>query len=396
MIFTALALLMVLGAIAAVALPLWRGPRAAPAGDDAAAATHRLQLAELERDLANGVLAEGDYAAARRDVEAEKGSRAAAAKPTDSTSWRRGSALIAVLFILLGAPLLYWYYGSWRVGVEGVEAASVPAVEQMVADLAQRLHSTDGDDLQGWEMLGHAYVIMERYPDAVDAYSHAYKLGGDGHPELLAGYGEAITLANPDDFMAKALPLFEKALTLDPTNAQSLWYGGLGALQRGDKKLAVSRWQALLAQDPPAQYRDIISKYIVEAGGKPEGRVAVAAAGPEGTGIHVHVSLAPALSAAVKPGETLFVFALPVGGAGGPPLAVRRFQAGDLPLDLTLTDQDSPIAGHGLSGQDHVVLVARISVSGAPEQHTGDLTGQVYWDKARNAPSAIVIDTQVK
>jgi len=393
MIFTAVALLMVLVAIAAVALPLWRGPRSSGDGTEAAEATHRLQLQELERDLANGVLAEGDYAAARRDMQDELSSREVAGQTAPGVGWRRASALAGALFILVAAPLLYWYYGSWRVGVEGVDAASVPAVEEMVADLSKRLHGEDANDLQGWDMLGHAYVIMERYPDAVDAYSHAYKLGGGSHPEILAGYGEALTLANPDDFMDKALPLFEKALTLDPTNPQALWYGGLGALQRGDKTLAVSRWQALLAQDPPAEYRDIISKYIVEAGGKPEPKVATIGTGAR---IRIHVSLAPGLSGTVKPDETLFIFALPEGGAGGPPLAVRRFQAGDLPLDVTLTDQDAPIPGRNLSGRSSYTLVARISTSGSPEQRAGDLVGQVDWDKASGKPPTIIIDTQIK
>ena len=393
MIFVALALLMLLAAVAAVALPLWRGAAAPAAGSaDPAVATHRLQLEELERDLAAGALAEADYQNARRDVLAEFPRKDAAAPAQPGKSWRRASALGAALFMLITAPLLYWEYGSWRTGVEGVDQASVPAVEQMVAGLAERLHTTDGNDLQGWVMLGHSYVIMNRYADAVDAYSHAHQLAGDGNADVLSGYGEALTLADPAQFMDKALPLFEKALQLDPANPQALWYGGLGAFEHGDRKLAVRRWQTLLQQDPPQEYRQIIEKYIVEAGGSVATPKEVAATG----GVHIHVSLAPALSAQVKPGEALFVFALPAGAAGGPPLAARRFQAGELPLDVTLTDRDSPIPGRTLSGQAHVVLVARVSVSGTPEQQPGDFVGQTQWDAAGGKPAAIVIDTLVK
>jgi cytochrome c-type biogenesis protein CcmH len=395
MIFAGLALLMLLAAVATVALPLWRGPRSgAVAAKDTADVTHRAQLEELERDLAVGVLAEADYQAARRDIQAER-ARPGTAGPASagaSTGWRRGSALAAALFILLLAPALYWYYGNWRSGAEGVEQASVPAVEQMVEGLAQRLHTTDGNDLQGWVMLAHSYVVMGRYSDALDAYNHAHALSGDNNPDVLAGYGEAITLADPSQFMGKALPLFEKALQLDPANPQALWYGGLGAFEKGDKKLAVQRWQALLQQDPPAEYRQIIEKYIVEAGGSVRAQAGSASAG----GISMHVSLAPALSGQVRPDETLFVFALPQGGAGGPPLAARRLQAGALPLDLTLTDQDSPIPGRTLSGQTHVTVMARISVSGTPEQHAGDLVGQADWDPTSGKPLTIIIDTVVK
>lgn len=389
MMFIALAVLLVLAAAAAVAVPLWRGTTAsAPA--DTADATHSLQLEELERDLASGALAETDYQAARRDMQAEFTRSDAEMHATTGRGWRRGSALVALLFVLITAPLLYWKYGSWRTGVEGVEQASVPAVEEMVAGLAERLHSTDGNDLQGWVMLGHSYVVMGRYPDALDAFTHAHALAGDGNADVLSGYAEAITLADPSKFMDQALPLFERVLKLDAANPQGLWYGGLGAFERGDKKLAVSRWQALLKQDPPAEYRQVIEKYIVAAGGK------VTAPATMAGGIHIHVSLAPALAAQVKPDETLFVFALPAGGAGGPPLAARRLQAGQLPLDITLTDQDSPIPGRTLSGRAEVLVMARISVSGTPEQHPGDLLGQAQWDAASGKPVTIVIDTQVK
>ncbi|HEV7164399.1 MAG TPA: c-type cytochrome biogenesis protein CcmI [Gammaproteobacteria bacterium] len=394
MIFAALALLMLLVAASAVAIPLWRGVRSGRAApEDQADAVHRLQLEELERDLASGTLAESDYQAARRDLLAER-SRAVTRDPSHDTSkgWRRGSALLAAFFILVAAPALYWYYGSWRAGAEGVEQASVPAVEQMVADLSARLHSTDGDDLQGWVMLGHSYVVMGRYPDAVDAYRHARGLAGDGNPDVLAGYAEASTLADPTQFMSQALPLFEKVLLLDPANPQALWYGGLGAFERGDNKLAVSRWQALLRQDPPADYRQVIEKYIVKAGGKPD----AAAATATGTAIRVHVSLSPAIQAKANPDETLFVFALPEREAGGPPLAARRFKVKDLPLDVTLTDQDAPIPGHGLSGQVNVMVLARISMAGTPERHVGDLMGQASWSKTDAKPLAIVIDAVVK
>jgi len=392
MTFIALALLMVLAAVAAVAVPLWRGARQV-ARDETAAATHSLQLEELERDLASGALAEADYQAARRDMQAEYARSAAPMHAAAGKAWRRGSALAAALFMLVAAPLLYWKYGSWRSGVEGVDQASVPAVEEMVAGLAQRLHTTDGNDLQGWVMLGHSYVVMGRYADALDAYTQAHRLAGDTNPDVLAGYAEAITLADPSKFMGEALPLFEQTLKLDPANPQALWYGGLGAFERGDKQLAIGRWQTLLKQDPPQQYRDIIEKYIVEAGGTVSAPQQVADAA---AGIHLHVSLAPALDAQVRPDETLFVFALPEGAAGGPPLAAKRLQAGDLPVDLILTDQDSPIPGRTLSGQARVLVMACISVGGTPEQQPGDLVGRAEWDAASGKPLSIVIDTQVK
>lgn len=390
MIFATIAVLMGLAAAAAVALPLWRGAQRQSQGD-AEDATHELQLRELERDLASGLLAEADYRAARRDLETEW------ASPPSPESRKPGNpalALVTALVLVGAASALYWKYGAWRVGVEGVEAASVPAVQHMVEELSQRLHSTDPGDLQGWEMLGHAYVIMERYPDAVDAYAHARALSSDGNADVLAGYAEATTLANPDDFMGKALPLFEKALHLDPRNPQALWYGGLGAFERGDKAMAIQRWQALLSQDPPAEYRAVISKYIVEAGGTPG--TAPPTPDADNAGIHLHVALAPSLQAKVTPGETLFVFAEAPGGAGGPPLAARRFHVSDLPLDLSLGDRDAVVPGRSLASYAELVITARISASGGPAAQAGDLEGRGEWKKGAGKTLALIIETPVK
>ncbi|HEV2212231.1 MAG TPA: c-type cytochrome biogenesis protein CcmI, partial [Gammaproteobacteria bacterium] len=149
----------------------------------------------------------------------------------------------------------------------------------------------------------------------------------------------------------------------------------------------------LLAQDPPAQYRAVISKYIVQAGGSVAAAAPVAAAG---TVLRLHVTLAPALRHQVRPDETLFVFALPEGAAGGPPLAVQRFQAGALPLDVALSDQDAPIPGQSILGHAQLHVVARISRRGTPEEQPGDFVGQGEWSRASAGMLAIVIDTPIR
>ncbi len=383
MSFILVAALMVLAAAACVAVPLWRvRARQRPSTDAANRAVHAARVEELDRDLLVGRLAQEDYAAARRDLDTDldaslRDTQVARERIAQARGNRIFAGAIALLMVVVTGAL-YWQLGSWRVGVEGIKQASVYSVEQMVVQLAHRLNTTDQNDLQGWEMLGHAYLLMGRYADAADAYSRARALSSDGNAEVLAGYGEAVALADPDDFMSKAAPAFEKALQLDPRNPQALWYGGLGALERGDKTLAVSRWQVLLAQDPPPEYRAIIEKSIVEAGGTitpaSESRTFAVTAS-----VSVHVTLAPSLRDKVSPDEALFVFAEPVGQSGGPPLAVRRFQVRDLPLDITLSDADSMLADRKLSDYSKVNIIARISKSGTPMPKAGDLTGNTEW-----------------
>jgi cytochrome c-type biogenesis protein CcmH len=391
MTFFLVAGLMLLLAAVAVALPLWRARVPQRAGSLAAnREVHARRLKELQEDLENGRLSPDDHAAARRDLEKDLAAGPGQDAVLRETRPRKVTSLLILVLMLSGSGTLYWFYGSWRVGAQGVEAASAQAVVDMVAALDKRLHTPAGqDDLQGWDMLGHSYMIMGRYTDALQAFTQARRLTGDSNPQELASYAEALTLSDPGAFTDQALPLFEKVLILDPHNVQALWYGGLGALQRGDKKLAISRWNAILAQDPPEDYRQYIEKAITGAGGTPAASVA-------SVFISAQVRLDPALAKTVSPDATVFVYVQPKDGAGGPPLAAKRLQVKDLPVDIKLSDQDAVVPGRVLSSYDDLEVTARVSKHGTPAPQPGDLIGTVEWIKASGKRIAIVIDTVVK
>ncbi|HKT32408.1 MAG TPA: c-type cytochrome biogenesis protein CcmI [Gammaproteobacteria bacterium] len=397
MSFVVAAAVMILIAAACVGIPLWRTrARLSPATDAANRAVHAARVEELERDVATGRLASEDFGAARRDLDRELETSLREARQVREQALKapghRVTAIGVAALLIIASGVLYWQLGNWRAGIEGVQQASVVSVEQMVAQLAQRLATTDKNNLQGWEELGHAYLLMGRYADAENAYQQARRLSGDENAEVLAGYGEAVALADPDEFMSTAMPAFEKALKLDPRNPQALWYGGLGALQQGNKVLAVSRWNALLAQNPPAEYRAIIEKAIAAAGGAVAPAANSEAVASSGRSIHVRVTLDARLRNQVSPDETLFVFAEPVGERGGPPLAVRRFQVRDLPIEVTLSSADAVIAGHDLASVARATIVARIASRGTAMPQPGDLVGQAGWQSGRNRPVNILID----
>ncbi|MBU6420881.1 MAG: c-type cytochrome biogenesis protein CcmI [Gammaproteobacteria bacterium] len=398
MTFIVVAIVMTLVAAACIAVPLWRGRNKASLTASAAnQAVYAARLEELERDVAAGRLAAGDFAAARRDLEHELATNLdEVQRQADRASHVRGQRVLAIIAacLLVAVPLiLYWQLGNWRAGVQGVQQASVASVDQMVATLATRLHTQDPNDLQGWKMLGHAYLLMGRYADAEDAYGHALKLADGKDAEVLAGYGETVALADPKQFMTLGMPAIEQALVLAPSNPQALWYGGLGALERGDKTLAVSRWQALLAQDPPAEYRAVIEKSIAAIGGSATPRVPATSAVAAGSAeIHVRVTLAPNLRDKVSPDETLFVFAVAAGQSGGPPLLARRFEVRNLPLAMTLSGADVVVPGQSLNGFRRATVIARIARHGTPAPQSGDLEGQAAWRAGDKGPVNVLID----
>lgn len=87
--------------------------------------------------------------------------------------------------------------------------------------------------------------------------------------------------------------------------------------------------------------------------------------------IDVEVTIAEELDAVVP----IFVIARDP-AQPGPPVAVRRLFAGDLPAQVKLSDADAMLPGQRLSDLDAVQLVARASIGGTPAAQSGDLESE--------------------
>ncbi len=72
------------------------------------------------------------------------------------------------------------------------------------------------------------------------------------------------------------------------------------------------------------------------------------------------VGLSPAAEKLVRPDDTVFIFARPVGDAGAP-VAVTRKSAAAWPLRFQLTDAQSIASGERLSDYEQVIVTARVS-----------------------------------
>jgi hypothetical protein len=88
------------------------------------------------------------------------------------------------------------------------------------------------------------------------------------------------------------------------------------------------------------------------------------------------VSFSPELAAQARPTDTLFVIARPADG-GRVPVAVFKRPLGALPIPFRLDDSHSMNPAQPLSRAGRVVLVARVSRSGAPAPSAGDLEGSL-------------------
>jgi cytochrome c-type biogenesis protein CcmH len=111
--------------------------------------------------------------------------------------------------------------------------------------------------------------------------------------------------------------------------------------------------------------------------------------------IKLQVSVASVLQGRFPPETTLFI-AVRDPTQPGPPLAVQRRRAGELPLAVELSDADAMLPGRDLShAAGPVTVVARISSSGTPTPTSGDLFGELTYAFDKNTPLKLTIDQVV-
>ncbi len=333
-----------------------------------------------------------------------------AGKPVKAS---RQAAGAMALFVPVLAFVIYFNLSEWRWD-EGMSASrpggadsQAASLQQVAEQLESRLQRNQGD-AEGWKMLGRTYVVMGEFDRALSAYQQAYTLTSGADIEALLGYAEARVLVNESDFEGEAGQLFERAVAAEPGNPKALWYAGLTAFRKQDLPVAKQRWTALRQIGGPDEIMQIVDQRIAEidqqAGAAPMAAVASVppaepapvqtspATGPE-AGIPLRIELAPQLAGRVPPGTTLFILAR--GAQGGPPLAAIRRSADELPLEVTLTDDNAMVPGTSLTQVDSLSLVARVSFTGRPIASSGDLFGEVRYDPAAQGRIKLTIDRVV-
>lgn len=264
--------LMTLAAVFAVLWPLSRRGRRDSDGSGSDLAVYRDQLAEVERDLAAGLIGTAEAEAARIEVSrrllaaADRQEREAAAAPRGEVFRRRAVALLALILLPLGALALYLFLGSPHLpglplSARVQEAPATRSLESMVAQVEAHLERNP-DDGRGWEVLAPVYMRAGRFEEAVRARRNALRLLGASATRE-ADLGEAMAAAADGMVTAEAKAAFERALSLDKADVKARYYTGLAAEQDGRPQEAVRLWRELLASAPAdAPYRPLIQSSL--------------------------------------------------------------------------------------------------------------------------------------
>lgn len=391
--FLLLAAGMTLAAILFVAIPLLRrrATAMAVAHDSANVSIYQDQLAELNADLANGTLSQEQFEHARDELERRLLQDVQGAAPAAPARIARWPGVAVALAVPLIAGALYWKLGSpaaLDIPSDPVQA-QMQQVESMLPKLEQHLID-EPQDAKGWQMLGKAYMALERYPDAVRAYDKLALLA-PSDAQVLADYADALAMAQGQTLEGKPTQLLAAALKADPSNGKALYLSGFAALAANQPQEAAKHWNALLAQLPPdSEDANAVRQRLAEIGQQADATPTASAA----ASISGRVKLSAELKSKIQSGDTLFVFAR---AAQGPrmPLAILKLQAKDLPVNFTLDDSMAMSPQMKLSNFSEIVVGARISRSGNAMPQAGDLEGVSQAVKVGAKNVAVTIDQVV-
>ena len=322
---------------------------------------------------------------------------------------KQNSTLMIALVVLVVSGIslgLYGVIGSPDLPSDAGDSMA-PDMDVVISSLVKRLES-DPNDLEGWKMLGRTYMTLGDYTNAITAFEKAVELESSQNAQTLVELGSAILSSEgPNNGVSgRSSALFESALALEPDNPQALFYGGIGAINRGDQELAATRWEKLLGLNPPEEIRDVLRQRIAEwrgeampampsmAGQSDEPAPQVDPIEQEGTVVSLAISLSDSIDPSLPGNSTVYIIARDP-AQPSPPIAVVRRSLSELPVVIDLNDGNSMVPGRSLSGFPEFEIVARISLSGQPSQQAGDWFASAIVRPAENKQLSLSIDTLV-
>lgn len=240
-------------ALAFVVLPLLRGRSAQPADAQRALtlAIHRDALAELDRDLAAGLIDDAQYRISCAELERRVLDEAGAAQSVPVRGSGRWVAVVSALTVPLLAVPVYLALGHPQAidaprssPPQAQDEVTPEQIQAMVARLAERMKA-EPDNAEGWSMLARSYFAMGRFDEAADAYSRLVKIV-DGDAQVWTDYADAVAMKQGRNLAGEPERMLKKALELDPDNVKALALAGSAAMQRGDAATARVHWERLL------------------------------------------------------------------------------------------------------------------------------------------------------
>lgn len=314
-------------------------------------------------------------------------------------------AVLVLVFIPLLSVFLYLSFGQYDV-VQNPSLAQRPnqvdqqvvanmSLDEMLTAIKDKLRDNP-EDARGWYALGQTYMGMQQFDEAITAFKRTHDLAGDD-PAILFSLADALALKNDGNLLGEPEPLVARGLELAPRYPNGLWLAGLIAEQKDDYRKAHQYWSTLLPliADDEQSYIEVERLIVMLEQRDPE-IVASATAAASGRSISLTIDIDAGLKSKASPDDAVFIYAKAMQGPPMP-LAVKKLQLKDLPMQVTLSDADAMMPTMKLSSFDQVIVGARLSKSGNPVAQSGDFYTERDAIDSANPPAELrLIIDQVK
>jgi len=270
LIFWLLVAALLAAALAFLAPALWRRKRGGlGAGDtrtELNAEVYRSQIADLDRDLADGSLDPAHHAAAREELQRRLLADAAEAKqsraPASAPRWATIGLIVA--FPLAAVGLYAWFGSPASVQleaskpVEGLLTGQAPnqaalPMRPSFEQLKEHLQR-EPNDARAWVMIARMFSDAEDWNSAAVAYERAFKASRKvaGDPGVLVEYADVLGMAQGGKLSGPPEEVIRQALLLNGRHPKALEMAGSLAYEKGQFKEAAAYWEDLLSQLDPA------------------------------------------------------------------------------------------------------------------------------------------------
>lgn len=407
-IFLLLALVLTLVVLAVLWRVLWQATRPVAQSQEreqvlSHVAVYREQLAELERELAQGSLDQAGFDLSHQELTQRLLEDApppqSSAAPTPATN-KRPKLLLAGIAVLI--PLMafsaYFLVGTpmaldpqLSAQAHGDEQLTPERLASMADQLAERLQN-EPNNAEGWVMLGRIQRALARYDEADLALQKSLALARND--DVMIERAEVLAQKNNGNFKGEPWAIINAVLKVDPTHGNALLLAGSAAFSEGRFKEALAYWERVKASLPPASpdaaaLAEAIDQARERLGMPPLSPATNMANAPASAGVLTakpasdgteritgRVSIDPALAAQVSPQDIVFIYA---NAAEGPrmPLAIIRTRVDKLPYDFVLDDSLAMNPQMKLSQVTSVMVRARISKTGNAMPQPGDFGASV-------------------
>ncbi len=351
---------------------------------------------QLETQLKDAEIDQATYDSAYLDLQTSLALELDSSAADSEKSRGKWMAIVVLLAVPVASIVLYLTYGEYRVienpqlvlAAPRQQTAAAPqmSLEEMTLAIKQRLEDNP-EDAEGWFMLGRTMMARQQYDQAVTAFQRSNDLLAE-EPGIMFALADALAMQNNGNLLGEPEELVQRGLKLAPRFPNGLWLAGMAAEQRQDYQSAHRYWSLLLPliADNPASSREVQGLLATLEERDPALAKTVASDGAGG--IKLVVDISAELKAKASPDTAVFIYAKAMQGPPMP-LAVRKMQLSDLPVSLTLSDDDAMMPTMKLSSFDQVIVGARVSSSGNPVAQSGDFYTEREAVDSSNPPAQI-------